>query len=265
MVTISTISAGVLSICLIVVGALFNANLRRWAQEKGHDVYILWLLRRIPKRWLWMCLALICALLVWPFVWPLLPRALPNQNIANETVSDPLDLTVLVSCEPSKLPEAFPTGVLYTAAFDYTGESDQWAPLFHQSGTTGTRIEWLPEQQHLGAKCQVSNQGADAIFHFEAEFVVSIHVAMQKAGHPEQGMSEGPIIRSNIWKLQLEQIGGRSQETVYIWNGGPNIVEITLPEKARAQRLGQPAKMSFRLMPPTFGSVDIGPNPDRKT
>jgi hypothetical protein len=88
---------------------------------------------------------------------------------------------------------------------------------------------------------------------------------MQKAGHPEQGMSEGPIIRSNIWKLQLEQIGGRSQETVYIWNGGPNIVEITLPEKARAQRLGQPAKMSFRLMPPTFGSVDIGPNPDRKT
>jgi hypothetical protein len=168
----------------------------------------------------------------------------PNHRVSSEEkpiVSDPLDLTVLVSCEPSGLPEVFPTGVLYTTAFDYTGESDQRAPLSYQSGTAGTRIEWLPEQQHLGAKCQVSNQGADAIFHFEAEFLVSIHVSMQKAGHPEQGISAGPMIRSNVWKLQLEQIGGRSQETVYIWNGGPNIVEITLPGKARAQRLGQPA------------------------
>jgi hypothetical protein len=265
MVTLSTISAGVLSICLIVVGALFNANIRRWAQEKGHDVYILQLLSRIPKRWLWVCLTLICALLVWPFAWRLLLGALPNQNIANETRSDPLDLTVLVSCEPSMLPEVFPTGVLYTTPFDYTGESDQSAPLFHRSGTAGSRIEWAPEQQHLGAKCQVSNQGADAIFHFEAEFVVSIHVAIQKAGHPEQGMSEGPMIRSNIWKLELDQIGGRSQETVYMWNGGPNVVEITLPENARAQRLGQPAKTPFRLMPPTLSGVNIGPNPDRKT
>ncbi len=192
----------------------------------------------------------------------------PEHRVSSEEksiLSNTLDLTVLVSCEPSKLPEVFPTGVLYTTAFDYLGDSDQWAPLFHQSGTAGTRIKWLPEQQHLGVKCQVSNQGADAIFHFETEFVISIHVSMQKTGHPEQGMSEGPMIRSNIWKLQLDQIGGRSQETVYMWNGGPNFVEITLPKKASAQRLGQPAKMSFRLMPPTLGGVYIGPNPDRKT
>ena len=38
------------------------------------------------------------------------------------------------------------------------------------------------------------------------------------------------MIRSNVWKLELDQIGGRSQETVYIRNGGPNVVEITLPK-----------------------------------
>jgi hypothetical protein len=83
MVSLSTISAGILSICLLVVGALFNANIRRWAQEKGHDVYILWLLSSIPKRWLWVCLALICALLVWP----LLFEAPKDQNLPGFSAS----------------------------------------------------------------------------------------------------------------------------------------------------------------------------------
>ena len=80
MVSLSTISAGILSICLLVVGALFNANVRRWAQEKGHDVYIVRLLGLIPRRWLLVCLTLICALLAWPLVWPLLPGATQDQN-----------------------------------------------------------------------------------------------------------------------------------------------------------------------------------------
>ena len=75
---------------------------------------------------------------------------------------------------------------------------------------------------------------------------VNVIYPRKLAGHPEQGMSEGPMIRSNIWKLELDQIGGRSQETVYMWNGGPNVVEISLsPKKLGRSVLANPQKRHF--------------------
>jgi hypothetical protein len=82
MAILSTISAWALSFCLLVLGSLFNANVRRWAQEEGHDRYIIRTLALIPRRRLVVCVGIISVLLIWS----LLSKMPQDQNIPKEVL-----------------------------------------------------------------------------------------------------------------------------------------------------------------------------------
>ena len=86
MVPFSIIRAGAgavfIFVALAIINSFISANVRQWATAEGHDRYIVnfakWV--SIRRRWLWMCLLLSGAVLVWS----LLPEAPLNKNIPKE-------------------------------------------------------------------------------------------------------------------------------------------------------------------------------------
>ena len=89
MVPFSIIRAGAgavfIFVALAIINSFISANVRQWVSAEGHDHYIVnfakWV--SIRRRWLWMCLLLSGAVLVWS----LLPEAPQDQNIAKKVVS----------------------------------------------------------------------------------------------------------------------------------------------------------------------------------
>lgn len=79
MLTLSTISAGVVFIALAIISALISANVRQWASAEGHDRYIVRFVKwaSSQRKWVWICLVLSGAV----FIWSLLPQTI--LNLAN--------------------------------------------------------------------------------------------------------------------------------------------------------------------------------------
>ena len=89
MVPFSIIRAGAgavfIFVALAIINSFISANVRQWASAEGHDRYIVnfaeWV--SIRRRWLWVCLLLSGAVLIWS----LLPGAPQDQNIPKEVSS----------------------------------------------------------------------------------------------------------------------------------------------------------------------------------
>jgi hypothetical protein len=130
MLTLSTIRAGLVFIALAMISALISANIRQWASAEGHDRYIVnfaeWASTR--QKWLWLCLLLSGALLVWS----LLPEAPQDQNIAKEISSQqqttPTAAPPVSDNKPARPPPAY--GGLYP-----------WQSTIFMNGLEGMRAE----------------------------------------------------------------------------------------------------------------------------
>ena len=107
MTILATLHAEIRTVFGFLFVTLLVANIRRWAQEKGHDVWILWFLDVIPRRWLPWCFLLSGALVVWSF----LPAAPPDQNISKEVSSPQQPATPATGNKPERPPPAY--GGLY--------------------------------------------------------------------------------------------------------------------------------------------------------
>ncbi len=180
-----------------------------------------------------------------------------------------LDLTVFVDCKRSKLPDVVPpSSEVNTIGFGSPHASARHVGPARLAGIAGAKLTWLPEQQQEVHLCRIINQGTDPLFHLEMNFDVSTLLAMEKKGQPKQGTFSGPPIETFPWTLHLDQIGSRSQSNnsydLYMWNDGPNIVQVNLPTTAKAQIAGQSEWRTFQLASPTLGGFFIGPNPKVK-
>jgi len=179
-----------------------------------------------------------------------------------------LDLTIFVDCKRSKLPDVVPpSGEVNTIAFGSLHASARHIGPARLAGIAGAKLTWLSEQQQEVHLCRIINQGTEPLFHLEMNFDVSTLLAMEKKGQPKQGTFSGPSIDAFPWTLHLDQIGSRSQSNsydLYMWNDGPNFVQVNLPTTAKAQIAGQSDWRTFKLAPPTLGGFFIGPNPKVK-
>jgi hypothetical protein len=188
-----------------------------------------------------------------------IPASQTASSQSKNEVNNTVDLTILVEWHPSTLLEIFPpSGKICTVGFWSHGSTGIGSS--EVSGTPGSKApEWHLEMQNEVHLCRVTNNGSEPIFHVEMEFAIIYHDVIKG----DRSVSSGDVLGSCKWSLHILQLVPLSQGgsyDLYVWNAGSEIVEITLPQTAKVQRLGQEEWREVRLITPRFGGFYIGPN-----
>jgi hypothetical protein len=194
------------------------------------------------------------------------PEAAVPPSSEPHVASNPLDFKILVNCEPSSMPTVMPaTGVLNTLPLGYPGGKLESVGQQTSLSTPGDPLQLLPEQKHLVLKCTVYNYTNEAIFNFKTNLKIEEFESVVSANNPKQGITDGRLISSIEWPLNVDKLGPTSPENtydLYIWNGGDNILRVWSPLDAIMQRAGDRNMVPAKLQPPQFAARSLGPGRD---